>query len=237
MKILALETSSTRGSVALSVDGVLVASEHSPNQRTHSEFINPAIESCLKMAGLQLKDMDLFAAGLGPGSFTGIRVAGNAAKSFCATFQKPMVAIDSLSLMVLAARKNLGWTGPVLSLLNAYKNLLYTGFFPPPSGSERLPQFQTGPSAIGIQDVEKLVLSENSEVLCVGDGYNAYEPLWSSSFRHAVRREKSLLDFPAAETLALEADRLAKLNQTMEWNSFIPLYVRASEAEENLRVK
>lgn len=237
MKVLALETSSTMGSVALSVDGSVIAFEKSMNQRAHSEFINPAIDLCLKKAGLQLRDIDVFAAGLGPGSFTGIRVAGNAAKSFCSTFQKPLVAVDSLSLMTLAARKNLGWKGPVLSILNAYKNLLYTGIFSATEDTKLPLQYQTGPSAIGIQDLEKAVLSLNSEVLCVGEGFTAYEPLWSPAFRQKIRRETSLLDFPSAEVLALEADHRAKLNQTIEWNSFLPLYIRASEAEENLRVK
>lgn len=238
MRVLALETSSTMGSAALSIDGKISAFEKSMNQRSHSEFINPAIDRCLKKANLELKDIDVFAASLGPGSFTGIRVAANIAKSFCYTFQKPMVAVDSLTLMAIEARNRTGWTGPILSVLNAYKNLLYTGLFSElGNGSKEAFTFQTGPAAIGIQDVEKAVLSLNSQVLCVGEGYLAYETLWSEKFRQKIRRDSAILDFPSAEVLAIEAFRRAKLNQTIEWNSYLPLYIRASEAEENLRVK
>src|SRR6185312_4670449 len=216
MKVLALETSSTMGSAALSIDGKVLAFETSMSQRAHSEFINPAIDRCLQKANLKLKDIDIFAASLGPGSFTGIRVAANIAKSFCYTFQKPMVAIDSLTLMAIQARKTTGWTGPILSILNAYKNLLYTGLFSSvESASDEAFVFQTGPAAISIQDIEKHVLSLNSQVLCVGEGYLAYEALWSKNFRQKIRRESAVLDFPSAETLAVEASRRAKLNQTM----------------------
>lgn len=238
MKVLSLETSSTMGSAALSIDGKVVAFEKSMNQRTHSEFINPAIDHCLKKANVELKDIDVFAAGLGPGSFTGIRVAANIAKSFCYTFKKPMVAIDSLTLMAMNARQITGWNGPILSVLNAYKNLLYTGVFSAvEKASESEFTFKTGPAAIAVQEVEKTILSLNTEVLCVGEGFLAYEPMWGKLFLEKIRREKSILDFPSAETLAIEADRRAKLNQTIEWNSYLPLYIRASEAEENLRLK
>lgn len=237
MKLLALETSSTMGSAALSIDGKVLAFEKSMNQRSHSEFINPAIDRCLKKAKLEMKDIDVFAASLGPGSFTGIRVAANIAKTFCYTFQKPMVAVDSLTLMAIDARNKAGWAGPILSVLNAYKNLLYTGLFSEVDGSKEVFTFQTGPAAIGIQDVEKAVLSLNSQVLCVGEGYLAYQTLWSEKFRQKISRQSTILDFPSAEVLAIEAFRRAKLNQTIEWNSYLPLYIRASEAEENLRVK
>jgi N6-L-threonylcarbamoyladenine synthase/tRNA threonylcarbamoyladenosine biosynthesis protein TsaB len=238
MKVLALETSATMGSAAIAIDDRIVAFEKSMNQRAHSEFINQAIDNCLRQAGISLKDIDVFAAGLGPGSFTGIRVAANVAKSLCYTFQKPMVAIDSLTLMAMEVRQSLSWTGPILSILNAYKNLLYTGLFSTPiSATEKTFSFQTGPSAIPAQDVEKIVLSMNSSVFCVGDGYIAYEPLWSANFKQKITRSEAVLDFPSAATLALEANRRAEKHQTIEWNSYLPLYIRASEAEENLRVK
>ncbi|WP_374031537.1 tRNA (adenosine(37)-N6)-threonylcarbamoyltransferase complex dimerization subunit type 1 TsaB [Bdellovibrio bacteriovorus] len=88
MKVLAMETSTAVGGVAIIVDGNIVAEETTLRQKTHSEIISPFTENCLLKAGLKLEDIDVFAVGQGPGSFTGIRVAANAGKTFFLQLQQ-----------------------------------------------------------------------------------------------------------------------------------------------------
>jgi N6-L-threonylcarbamoyladenine synthase/tRNA threonylcarbamoyladenosine biosynthesis protein TsaB len=73
--------------------------------------------------------------------------------------------------------------------------------------------------------------------LCVGEGFLAYEKAFSVSFLDQIVRFAEYSDYPLATTLALLAEEKVTTNQTIEWNSFEPLYIRASEAEENQRVK
>jgi tRNA threonylcarbamoyladenosine biosynthesis protein TsaB len=73
--ILALDTSSSTGSVALSRAGSLLQARAFEADHGHSQRLLPAIEGLFKDAGLRVGDIDLFAVVIGPGSFTGLRVS------------------------------------------------------------------------------------------------------------------------------------------------------------------
>ncbi|QDK39464.1 tRNA (adenosine(37)-N6)-threonylcarbamoyltransferase complex dimerization subunit type 1 TsaB [Bdellovibrio sp. NC01] len=223
MKILAMETSTHLGGVAVVIDGKLVAEENSLRQKTHSEIVSPFVESCLSKSGIKLEDIDAFAVGQGPGSFTGIRVAANAGKTFAYSFNKPLITIDSLMLLAEQAR---GSQYPVLAIINAYKNMVYLGLFDM-SGEE--PTYLKGPDAIPVRELSKHI---DRDVTVVGDGWETYHEYFPEELKLKMHRDHALLDFPHARTLALMAEKRAIKGQTLDWKSFVPLYIRASEAEE-----
>lgn len=224
MKILAMETSTAVGGVAIIVDGKIVAEETTLRQKTHSEIISPFTEHCLQKAGLKLEDIDVFAVGQGPGSFTGIRVAANAGKTFAYSFNKPLVTLDSLVLLAERAR---GVSDrPILAIINAYKNMVYTGLFDM-SGDE--PKYLLGPAAIPVRELPQHI---SQDVLVVGDGWEAYHEYFPEELSRRMHRDASLPDFPLATTLGLMAEKRALNGKTLDWKSFVPLYIRASEAEE-----
>lgn len=223
MRILALETSTLLGGAAIIVDGKIVAEESSMRDRSHSEVLNGFVEDCLKKSNLQLSEIDVFATGQGPGSFTGIRVSANAAKSYAYSFQKPMVAIDTLTLLAKQAGPR---PQPILTIINAYKNMVYWGLF---TGKSDEPEFITGPKVVPVRDLSSLI---TSEVLVIGDGYLDYESYFPEDLKSKMLRDSEIPDFPSAGTLGLMAEKSAEKGQTLDWNSFTPLYIRASEAEE-----
>jgi N6-L-threonylcarbamoyladenine synthase/tRNA threonylcarbamoyladenosine biosynthesis protein TsaB len=223
MKVLALETSTLVGGAALIIDGQVVAEETSLRQKTHSENINPFIEFVLAKAGLKLEDIDLFAVGQGPGSFTGIRVAANAGKTFAYAYNKPLVTVDSLMLLAEQAKPS---TRPVVSMINAYKNMVYLGIFDV-SGEE--PKYLKGPEAVPVRELKNYILQDS---ICVGDGWEAYQEYFPEEVHKKLHRQSDLPDHPLAKTLGLMAERRGKQGHTLDWKSFIPLYIRASEAEE-----
>jgi len=110
MLTLAFDTSSPVGSVALLRDGKLVAetttnsTSTSPRTRTvtHSTNLVPAIEQLISSSKLEISNCDLFAVGLGPGSFTGIRVAIATAKGFALATGKPIAGVSSMDALALA---------------------------------------------------------------------------------------------------------------------------------------
>lgn len=218
-----METSTSLGGVAVIVDGTVVAEESSPRQRSHSENISPFIEHCLRKAQLNLQDIDIFAVGQGPGSFTGIRVAANAGKAFAYAHNKPLVTVDSLTLLAQAAR---GSKKPVLAIINAYKNMVYLGLFDI-SGNE--PRYIKGPEAVPVRELKDHI---HQKCLVVGDGWEAYQEYFPPELKEKMERDPHLPDEPLASTLGLLADRYAKAGRTLDWNLFVPLYIRASEAEE-----
>jgi tRNA threonylcarbamoyladenosine biosynthesis protein TsaB len=99
MKILAIETSGKTFSLALHKDGISVASFYYDYGYIHSEIIIPLVERLLKDTDNTLKDIDKFAVSSGPGSFTGIRVGMTMIKIFAQMLNKPVVAIDTLSIL------------------------------------------------------------------------------------------------------------------------------------------
>lgn len=227
MKILALETSTIQASVAVVVDGAVVSYESTQRQRSHSEVGNVFVETCLKQAGLKLEQIDVFATGQGPGSFTGIRVAANIAKTFCYTYNKPLVTVDSLSILAQQLNKH---DKPILSLINAYKNMTYTGLLQ--TSEEGLPVFIKGPDAYSVIDLPNEI---QTNAYVVGDGYLDYQEYFKPEFNSTLIRLDAADDYPGARMLGILAHRKVLLGQTLDWKSFLPLYIRASEAEESKR--
>jgi tRNA threonylcarbamoyl adenosine modification protein YeaZ len=96
MSILALETSTTHGSVAvLAADGVLLFEDRFVADRTHSSFLFAALERARREAG----DWDRIAVGLGPGSYAGVRIAISAAMGLALTTGAELLGLPSVAAM------------------------------------------------------------------------------------------------------------------------------------------
>ncbi len=102
--ILAVDTSSPQGLVALKTkEGqILEASHFKPLE--HNQFILQQVASLLNQAHLSLHDIDYFAASVGPGSFVGTRLAVATTQGLAFGTTKPVVAISHLALIALAAK-------------------------------------------------------------------------------------------------------------------------------------
>ena len=124
MTILALDTTSELGGVAVRRDGknVTEISIQAPDGFAHVLF--PAIERALKEAHLRLEDIDCFAAASGPGSFTGIRVGLSAAKGLAEAMGKPAVGVSNLKALATFGTGKLRAT-----ILDARRNQAYVAVY------------------------------------------------------------------------------------------------------------
>jgi tRNA threonylcarbamoyladenosine biosynthesis protein TsaB len=97
--ILALDTTSEFGSLAIRANGQIVAQIglHSPEGFAHLIF--PAIVNVLTDAGMSLEQIDCFAAASGPGSFTGVRVGLSAVKGLAEAMGKAALGVSNLRAM------------------------------------------------------------------------------------------------------------------------------------------
>ncbi|MDQ3215619.1 MAG: tRNA (adenosine(37)-N6)-threonylcarbamoyltransferase complex dimerization subunit type 1 TsaB, partial [Pseudomonadota bacterium] len=93
--VLAIDTATEVCSVALLHGDTLTELIEQVGSR-HSERVLPMIDTLLSNAGLQLADIDLFAFGAGPGSFTGLRIACGVAQGLAYGSQKRVVPIGNL---------------------------------------------------------------------------------------------------------------------------------------------
>ncbi len=95
MKILSLDTSTKAGSVAILEDDTIIGEVYFSLEKTHSERILPIIDYVLNFTNIDLNEIDFFVSGIGPGSFTGIRIGLSIIKAFSFVFKKPIIGINS----------------------------------------------------------------------------------------------------------------------------------------------
>ena len=97
MKILAIETSTMLGGVAIADDSAgLIAEVRLNVKSTHSERLMMEIDHVLKQSFLKMSDIDVFAIAVGPGSFTGLRIGLSTVKGLSYATGKPIVSVPTL---------------------------------------------------------------------------------------------------------------------------------------------
>lgn len=101
--ILSIENATPICSVALHMDGELLAFKEENLQNTQAELITLYIDEVLKDAGKTYKDLDAIAVGKGPGSYTGLRIGVSTAKGLCFSLDIPLIAINTLEGMAAGA--------------------------------------------------------------------------------------------------------------------------------------
>ncbi|MCI8309408.1 MAG: tRNA (adenosine(37)-N6)-threonylcarbamoyltransferase complex dimerization subunit type 1 TsaB [Clostridia bacterium] len=125
MKILAIDTSSEICGVALLEDEKLIDDNSLNNGKTHSENLMPLVEEILKRNNINLKDIDLIACNVGPGSFTGIRIGVALVKALAEVTKIKVAEVTSLE----ALSKNIDVSETKVSLIDCRNNQVYCGIF------------------------------------------------------------------------------------------------------------
>jgi tRNA threonylcarbamoyl adenosine modification protein YeaZ len=122
--VLALDTSQGT-SVAVLVDGKVVAESADPNPMRHAENIGTLIASCIEQAAVSSAEVTDVAVGIGPGPFTGLRVGIAAAKMFAAGSKARLHGVGSLD----AIAYKLSLAEPTLVIADARRSEVYFGLY------------------------------------------------------------------------------------------------------------
>lgn len=129
---LAIDTSTATMAGAVTRGEQLLSSVQTASERNHSIHIMTNIEKLLKSSGTQLHELDGIITGIGPGSYTGVRIAVTAAKTLAWTSGKPLVGVSSLAALALSGYlsevEDRGKT-LVLPLMDARRGQVYTAAF------------------------------------------------------------------------------------------------------------
>lgn len=105
--ILCIETATKLCSVTLGRDGHILAHRDLESEKhVHAEKVNVFIEEVMREAGLALKELDAVAVGIGPGSYTGLRIGTSAAKGLCYALDIPIIGISTLDTLVASAERS-----------------------------------------------------------------------------------------------------------------------------------
>lgn len=98
-RILNIETSTSVCSIAVAVDGKVIAIKESDNSYSHSEQITIFCQEVLQASKFELSDIDAVAVSMGPGSYTGLRIGVSTAKGFCYSLDVPLIAVSTIESM------------------------------------------------------------------------------------------------------------------------------------------
>ena len=163
MKILYLETSSKNCSVAVSDgDKLLCLCEERSEGYKQSENLHTFVQWALEGAEISLQEIDAVCLGMGPGSYTGLRIGASSAKGFCFGLSVPLLAINSLHSM-MRPFLSMGYD-LVIPLVDARRMEVYTAVFDGKSGQMLV---ETNAK---ILDEESFQEYEGKKILFVGDG-------------------------------------------------------------------
>lgn len=129
MITLALSTSTPRASVALVHDERVLAAVTYEDPRGHAERIFTLIDEALAAAHLSRPDIGLVACDIGPGSFTGVRIAVASAKGIAVGLGVPLAGVVSLAAMAAQAREIEPGHSLVAAAIDAKKDELYVAIY------------------------------------------------------------------------------------------------------------
>jgi tRNA threonylcarbamoyladenosine biosynthesis protein TsaB len=123
--IMAIETTSTMGSLALLRDREVIG-ERPLDAGRYSTQLHEALNSLASDHGFKLRDVEGFAVANGPGSFTGVRVGLTTVKGLVEVWQTPAIAVSTLAAM--ASMHSL--EAPLLVAMDASRDEVYWGCYP-----------------------------------------------------------------------------------------------------------
>ncbi len=224
MRILAVDTNSQAGSVALLENKNLLAEVNIHSILTHSERLLPSIDFLMRSLGLQMKDIEGLALAVGPGSFTGIRIGMSTVKAFSYAFQKPIAPVSNLK--ALAMKLKSPQTRLLCPVLDAKKGEVFAALFEAKGKSiyEVIKQGNYSPDRFFSLLPAKRVLS------FIGSGAAVYKEEIFQYFKDKARIS-SRSPFLAYEVGCLGYNIL-NAGKGLNHKEVQPLYLRKSQAEE-----
>ena len=234
MLILAFETSAKSCSVALSDGTKLLAESYQNSGLTHSQTLMVMAEDLLKVCGKSAADVTPLAVAAGPGSFTGVRIGGAAAKGFGWGAELPVSGVSTLESMALGLG---AWSGHICACMDARRNQVYNAIFLVEDG--KLTRV-CDDRAIALADLKEELAHIDGPIYLVGDGAAlAYKNLSADIDLLILPPEHR--QHQRASGVALAAIEAMARGDKADGAALQPNYLRLSQAErerlEKLQVK
>ncbi len=222
MRVLGIDTATWTAGVGI-VDGAGVLANRSLAVSTsHAGPLLPLIEESLAEAGVRLVDLDLLAISIGPGSFTGLRIGLSVAKGLAIATAVPVVGVPTLEAVALAAGPRRELICPVL---DARKGEVYTATF-----HRRGEDLQCVAAAAAVTP-EELAAQLAPPCVLLGDGVDAYAPLWRERLGEGAELVPSAAVPPRGAIVARLGEARMRASGPEDLARLEPDYCRKSEAE------
>ena len=221
--ILALETATPYGSVALVAGGTIVRETVLPAGRQPSETVLSGVSGLLAECDVVRGEISCVAVSAGPGSFTGLRVGMAAAKGLCYGWDLPLVPVPTLAAL---AFRSPGEGRVLCPVLDARKKEVYAALFRwEGDGPKRLtPDLAIAPGAL----LDRLPAGR---IVFFGDGLKACGALLRDRLGDRAEMVEGLEGLPSAGAVGILGERAFLAGSVQDPRFAVPAYVRPSEAE------
>lgn len=220
MRVLGLDTSAYANAIGIVGDGRILADISFETRADTLEKIVTHIDTALKGAGLSLEDIDGFGVGLGPGSWTGIRVGVTAGKTLAFSTGKPVCGVSTLEALAFQAKKSSRLICPVV--FAGTKDTVYAGFYRRQDGA----LVREGEYYVG--DLSGLAKMISEPVVLIGTGIDSY--LRTIKQARARIDIEAIEDAPRGASVALLALARFQRGESDDVLSLAPLYLKESTA-------
>ena len=213
MLILGIDTSTKICTCSIfdSENGVIAETSLSV-KKNHSNIVMPIIDNLFKISDLNINDIDKVAVAIGPGSFTGVRIALGIAKGLAMALNKPLIAVNELDILEAIASGN---ENEIIPLIDARKERVYYKY-----------------QNTYVDDYLINLISnfdKNKKYVFVGDGATNYENILKDNLGDNAIVLPMYNAFPRASVLCEIALNKEEANiYTLE-----PEYISKSRAEKN----
>jgi tRNA threonylcarbamoyladenosine biosynthesis protein TsaB len=224
MLILAVDTTTPSGSVALLRDAELLGEFDLESFSTHSARLLRSVDFLVRAAGLDIQAVDAYAVAVGPGSFTGIRIGLSVVKSLAFASGKPVAEVSTLE--ALASKIAVPPVRLACPVLDAKRGEVYAALFELRASRlvEVIPQGAYDPDAFFSR------LPAHRVTSFIGNGLALYGEKLQAYVRDKARFQRRSL-FIAAEVGRL-GHRLLLEGKGLPAGKLEPVYFRKSQAEE-----
>ena len=236
--ILAIETATRSGSVAIVRGENILASQVGDAAVSHSANLIEMIETALGQAGARLSDIDLFAVAVGPGSFTGLRIGLATVKALAVCTGREVIGVSTLASIARAS----GAAGKIVALLPAGRGEVFAQLFSAGNGDVRAidDAAHLSPQAL----LEKY--GETSPLSWAGEGAHQQSDVlktWADDkhleFNQTAGDNSGWSLMPKLNNLAPSVAAIAlaeyREGKSVAADQLHAVYVRASDAEINER--
>lgn len=246
MRVLAFDTATSACTVAVMAEGRVRSELTLQVPRAHSTRLMPLIAQALEEAGVDRREIDAIAVGVGPGSFTGLRIGLATAKGLAFALEKPVVPVSTLAATAYGTGAQIGLVVP---LLDAKRDRVFAGIY---AAGDRDPATWVevlGPVNVHIDELVERVRELRTGLqhtwqfvtLC-GDAAEQHAPRFGLSGGAEAHASRSGLGdvvrlapagslLPRAASVAALGLSLLERGGAVSPDALTPLYLRKSEAE------
>ena len=216
--LLHIETATKVCSVALSVDGRLVALKESTSDAyIHGESLTLFIEEVFRTANLKIENLAAVSISSGPGSYTGLRIGVSTAKGLCFALQIPLIQIPTLASLMQLCRNEVPRQN-LLAALDARRMEVYS-LIQAPDGKIL--------KSLSADTVDENSYSEFEPFVCFGDATFKLKELWAN--RDLIFKDDIYCSAKGQVELAYSK---FKAQEFEDLGNFVPLYLK--EFQTNL---